>query len=542
MRRITILTGLALILLVTSQALSGILAVESFDYPVGTSIDTLMGSAVNGWAGPWYVLVASQEDAAVVSDTGLVYDDMDYEVPNIGHHLESVPDTGGTELRYNRYLAQTHADVAGKEYWISFIMQVKNAADNATWLGVKFYNGESSELGMLGKGHGLDKYTVGSGWHGGVGPEVSDISWDYGPVWLVGKVMMKGDGNSDPIYMWINPDPSIEPDTSAADAVAAGAQMDNGFDCIRIEFGGTVGEGLKVSFDEIRLGTTFADVSAENTLGVPITVTNFSFEEPGTVKIKGWDGECANASWTDLFDIPGWATDAPPMDSGVEEGWGATDGTWTGFMQSIDSSTYNLTDHVISAGELIKGLVDMKDNWTETPPAVGQISLYYDDAGARMTIVSKDVELTGDIMTCQVGFNSDDCPASVGKKLGVEINNISAAANSWIGMDNVRLYSGVGATGVEKPKTTPTSFTLSQNYPNPFNPVTNISYTLKGQNRVRLSVYDVIGREVAVLVDGLQNTGTYTVMFSGADLPSGIYLYRLQTADEIITRKMALVK
>jgi hypothetical protein len=88
----------------------------------------------------------------------------------------------------------------------------------------------------------------------------------------------------------------------------------------------------------------------------------------------------------------------------------------------------------------------------------------------------------------------------------------------------------------------PVRFGLSQNYPNPFNPDTKIHYELKSHGQVRLSVYDLMGREVAVLVEGIQNAGSYTVTFSGAGLHSGIYFYRLQTTKEVITKKMVLTK
>jgi hypothetical protein len=83
---------------------------------------------------------------------------------------------------------------------------------------------------------------------------------------------------------------------------------------------------------------------------------------------------------------------------------------------------------------------------------------------------------------------------------------------------------------------------LSQNYPNPFNPTTNITYSLKQTGDVRLSIFDILGREVAVLVDGVQNAGQHTITFTGTDLSTGIYLYRLQVGKEVITKKMVLVK
>ena len=78
---------------------------------------------------------------------------------------------------------------------------------------------------------------------------------------------------------------------------------------------------------------------------------------------------------------------------------------------------------------------------------------------------------------------------------------------------------------------TPFAYSLSQNYPNPFNPTTTIAYTIQEPNHVRLTVYDLLGREVAVLVDEMQLTGLHQTQFDAATLPSGMYVYRLESAD-----------
>jgi hypothetical protein len=88
----------------------------------------------------------------------------------------------------------------------------------------------------------------------------------------------------------------------------------------------------------------------------------------------------------------------------------------------------------------------------------------------------------------------------------------------------------------------PDRYELFQNYPNPFNPLTVIGYQLPAVSRVRLGVYDLLGREVAVLVDEQKPAGTHSAMLDAAELASGTYLYRLQAGGFIQSRKMVVVK
>jgi hypothetical protein len=88
----------------------------------------------------------------------------------------------------------------------------------------------------------------------------------------------------------------------------------------------------------------------------------------------------------------------------------------------------------------------------------------------------------------------------------------------------------------------PTSFSLQQNYPNPFNPKTVISYQLPVVSNVRLGVYDLLGREVALLVNEKQPAGSYSVTFDGGKLASGTYLYRIVAERYVHTKRMVLVR
>ena len=88
----------------------------------------------------------------------------------------------------------------------------------------------------------------------------------------------------------------------------------------------------------------------------------------------------------------------------------------------------------------------------------------------------------------------------------------------------------------------PNTYSLYQNYPNPFNPSTIINYQLPVSNQVRLVIYDILGREIAVLVNEKLSSGTYEVKWDGSNYPSGMYFYKLITAEYTETRKMVLVK
>ena len=86
------------------------------------------------------------------------------------------------------------------------------------------------------------------------------------------------------------------------------------------------------------------------------------------------------------------------------------------------------------------------------------------------------------------------------------------------------------------------SFKLEQNYPNPFNPATQITYYIPVESQVKLKVFNVLGNEVATLVDEEKPAGEYSVKFNASSLSSGVYIYRLQTNYSTITKKMTYLK
>jgi hypothetical protein len=272
-----------------------------------------------------------------------------------------------------------------------------------------------------------------------------------------------------------------------------------------------------------------------------ISIINASFEEPGTDKIKGWDGICADPSWSGLqYDIPGWNGDAPAFDSGVEQNQGATDGLWTAFLMGSDTSVYQITNYIIQTGDKFDLKVDAKSTWEADLLA---ISLFYPDvSNAKIPLVSKKIDITNEMSEYTISLNSEDFPASINHKLGIMFDNVSSASQSWLGLDNIRLYKYRTNTGVGI-QTNRMDFSLAQNFPNPFNPVTTIHYTLKNNSIVSLKVYDLVGREIAVLINDERKTlGNHTVSFNAKNLSSGVYFYQLRAEGFMVTRKMMLVK
>jgi len=89
---------------------------------------------------------------------------------------------------------------------------------------------------------------------------------------------------------------------------------------------------------------------------------------------------------------------------------------------------------------------------------------------------------------------------------------------------------------------TPFEFALEQNYPNPFNPTTQITYQLAENSNVVLKVYNLLGKEVAVLVDAQKEVGVHKVNFDASHLPSGVYMYKIEAAGLVETKKMMLLK
>ncbi len=159
-----------------------------------------------------------------------------------------------------------------------------------------------------------------------------------------------------------------------------------------------------------------------------------------------------------------------------------------------------------------------------------QISAYgISDANGNYTIAGL-VPGSYSIGTDKYGYTSD------------QTSNVSLDYNGNYTSSASFTLSPVDVTSINTAGTTVTNYQLYQNYPNPFNPTTVIKFSVPVASRVSLKVYNVLGSEVATLVNGEKPEGNYSVTFNGSNLASGIYFYQLKAGNFIQTKKLVLMK
>ena len=133
----------------------------------------------------------------------------------------------------------------------------------------------------------------------------------------------------------------------------------------------------------------------------------------------------------------------------------------------------------------------------------------------------------------KAGYNESNV-ASVNASYDINGSPLSGTANFTI--------NGVLSVTENKNSVRPTQYMLNQNYPNPFNPSTTIKYSLPNNGNITLKVYNLIGQEVATLINSYQTSGEYAVTFNASNLSSGVYFYRLESGSFNVVKKMLLMK
>ena len=238
--------------------------------------------------------------------------------------------------------------------------------------------------------------------------------------------------------------------------------------------------------------------------------------------------------------------------------------TDTGFVQLAQVSVYPDSQEYrydTPYEEFLKFPATYSLQWGTSPGGAGVDTTYFSNAGPRITTGWNSAEnYTIDGWgTLIVHGESYDCLRvkdvevesftykgfSYFTKSGISLIVGSTKDQNDTGLvkvTEITLIKNENATLVPESGIVPTTLTLSQNYPNPFNPSTRIEFSIPKQEHVVLKVYDVLGRAVETLVDGVMNGGTHSAEWKPVNAESGVYFYRLDTSTGTLAKKLLYLK
>jgi hypothetical protein len=183
-----------------------------------------------------------------------------------------------------------------------------------------------------------------------------------------------------------------------------------------------------------------------------------------------------------------------------------------------------VTVHSITYSVDAYGPMKLPGGYTEDALRIRKEDRSYDTTGAHYSLVVGYIFLTK--RGAAVQFNQTDTTSTSGV----------------VGVRSVQWNEPLVPTAVTQAPTTPQLFALRPNYPNPFNPTTSIAFSISQRGYVTLKVFNLLGQEVATLVNSTMEPGEKTVRFNAGDLPSGVYFYRLESNGSSLTRSMILMK
>lgn len=217
-------------------------------------------------------------------------------------------------------------------------------------------------------------------------------------------------------------------------------------------------------------------------------------------------------------------------------------GDWLFSIYFTDSNT----GWAVGLGIILK-TTDGGVNWSPqiTGTSYGLYSVHFEDSNIGWAAGSDGITFSGIILNTTNGGIDWGIQMSITNTI---LNSVhfSDFNNGWsVGEDGAMLYTtngGVTFVKEEKIDEIPTKFLLSQNYPNPFNPSTKIRYSVPQSSNVMIKVYDILGNEIETLVNEEKPVGTYELTWYAANLPSGIYFYKIQSGSFVETKKMVLMK
>jgi len=220
------------------------------------------------------------------------------------------------------------------------------------------------------------------------------------------------------------------------------------------------------------------------------------------------------------------------------------------FSDSDDEHKYFIPDGTVLESNNYLVMVDDDSSFTARFPNVenyiGEIGFGLSGSGEFMKLVDNEEQIV-DSLTYDDKLPWPEEADGDGASLElVDVNIDNAFAENW------KASEGHGSPGevnsvvtdieVDKNNELPSEFVLSQNYPNPFNPTTTINYSIPVAGKVSIKVYDILGREIANLVNEVKAAGRYSVKWDASNFASGIYVYRIKANSFIQTKKLVLMK
>ncbi|MEO8399230.1 MAG: T9SS type A sorting domain-containing protein [Ignavibacteriaceae bacterium] len=230
----------------------------------------------------------------------------------------------------------------------------------------------------------------------------------------------------------------------------------------------------------------------------------------------------------------------------------------TGAISSVTGTAFPSYDNVVVGGA-VSPLTWPTGGWPNSDSAV---VIYLNDSGMDGDVTAGDAIWSKDItfpkysvlrVQYKYGLNwalpsntgGNDNESSVGTDHFINMTSEMASAtveNQWSVMGDKDLVDVV-LTGIrDLPNLKPSTYSLSQNYPNPFNPSTKIQFGIPESGLVTLKVYDLLGQEVATLVNEQKNAGSYEVDFDATNLNTGVYFYKITSGNYSVSKKMILLK
>jgi len=305
-------------------------------------------------------------------------------------------------------------------------------------------------------------------------------------------------------------------------------------------------------------GAAFCDDLEAYWGAIPAEITNLGFEDEED--FWSWDTDAGWSIWAyePLNDGVSW--DSTMAHSGTKSvkiysqdwvTWGDPWGWW-GYWGGI--SQWVMQDEVTP--DIVEGDWYYVSAWVYNPaddPLTGNIEVYtemkyQDSGGGNISTANTDFKVVPESSedTWHHIFVMSEAPAGdiAWIETNIYVGQYDVATGHVFADDFIvaRLGDPVPTGIADQPVEIPHEMQLSQNYPNPFNPSTQIAFSLTHREHVTLKVFDLLGREVATLVDGVQAEGVHDVTFNANHLASGLYFYRLTSESGSLTHKMLLNK